>query len=188
MKYSRLVLSLTVICLLLLTIACGSKEPVIETLAGEMNLSAADIGPDWSLLEDQSLDEMPDSDLPHVRDASMRMFGAEGITGMVISCVFSTKTVASAEREMATGDVTSSFAEGLQEQVPEVTLETLEPPSIGDEAVMTGGSYSELGLNIYMLTFRKANVIVMFAVIGPEEFATEEAVAGYAQKLEAKTH
>ena len=188
MKYSRSILSMTVVCLLLSTIACGSKEPVIETPASEMNLSAADIGTDWSLLEDQGLNDMPDSDLPHVQDASMRMFGAEGTTGMVISYVFSTKTVASAEKEMATGEATSGFEEGLQQQVPEITLETLQPPDIGDEAVMIGGSYPELDLNIYMLTFRKANVIAMFAVIGPEEFATEETTAGYARKMEARIH
>ena len=131
---------------------------------------------------------MSDLDLPHVQDANMRMFGAEGITGMVMGYVFNTKTVASAEQEMATGDATSSFEEGLQKQMPGMTLETVQPPDVGDEAVMIGGSYPELGLNVYMLTFRRANVIVMLVAVGPEEFASEGTVADYAQKVEARIH
>lgn len=184
----RLILSLIVVGLLLATIACGSKEPVIETPAAEMNLSAADIGPAWSLLEEGGTEDAPELNLPHVQDANMRMFGAEGVTGMVMGYVFTTKTVASAEQEMATGDVVSNFTEGFQKQMPGMALETMQPPDVGDEAVMVGGSHDELGLNVYMLTFRKANVIVMLAAVGPEEFASEEAMAGYAQKVEARIH
>jgi len=187
-KYSRLILSLTVVCLLFSAIACGSKEPVIETPAAEMNLSAADIGSGWAVLTEQGLDETPELDLPHVQDANMRVFGAEGVTGMVMGYVFTTKTVASAEQEMASGDVTSSFTESVQEQVPGMTLETLQPPDAGDEAVMVGGSHPDLGLNVYMLTFRKANVIVMLAAVGPEEFASEAAMANYASRVEARIH
>jgi len=135
------------------TIACGSKEPVIETPAAEMNLSAADIGPAWSLLEEGGTEDAPELNLPHVQDANMRMFGAEGVTGMVMGYVFTTKTVASAEQEMATGDVVSNFTEGFQKQMPGMALETMQPPDVGDEAVMVGGSHDELGLNVYMLTF-----------------------------------
>lgn len=188
MKCSRWILILTVVCLLLSTIACGSKEPVIETPAAEMNLSAADIGPAWSVVEEQGLDEATKSDLPHVQDANMRVFQAEGITGMVMSYMFTTKSIASAEKEMATGGAVSSFRKGFQEQMPGMALETIQPPDIGDEAVMIGGSHDELGLNVYMLTFRKANVIVMLAVVGREEFASEGTTADYASKVEARIH
>jgi hypothetical protein len=186
MKHFRLILSLIVMSLLLSTIACGSKEPVIETPAAEMNLRAADIGPEWAISIEQGLDETPEMDLPHIQDANMRMFEAEGITGMVMGYVFSTKTVAAAEKEMKSEGATSGFAEGLQKQVPEVSLETLQPPDTGDEAVMTGGSHPDLGLNVYMLALRKANVIVMLSVIAPEGFANEESMADYASKIEAR--
>jgi len=188
MKYSRLILSLIVMGLLLSAIACGSQESVIETAAAEMNLSAADIGPEWAVSIEQGLDETPELDLPHIQDGNMRMFEAEGITGMAMGYVFSTKTVAAAEKEMESEGAASGFAKGLQKQVPEVTLETLQPPDVGDEAVMTGGSHPDLGLNVYMLAFRKANVIVMLSIIAPEEFATEETMADYASKIEARIH
>lgn len=192
MKYSRLILSLTLVCLLLSTIACGSeeKEPVIETPAGEMNFTVADIGPEWSLIGDQGLDDMDDMqdmDQAHIQDANMRMFGADTITGFAMSIVFSTKTVASAEEEIK-GTTVQSFVDSIQEQMAGANLETLEPPAVGDEASMVGGSHPELGLNIYMLIFRKANVIAMFSLIGSADSVTEETVADYAQKLEAKIH
>ena len=174
------------ICLLLSTIACGSSEPTIETPAGEMNLTAADLGPEWSLVGEQGLDEMQDmNQAPHIQDANMRMLGADTITGFVMSIVFSTKTVASAEGEMK-GSTVQGFAESIQEQVPGATIETMEPPDVGDEATMVGGSHPELGLNIYMLAFRKANVIALFSLIGSADSITEETVADYTQKLEAK--
>lgn len=189
MKRSRLILSLTIVCLLLSVVACGPKEEmkeeVIETPAKEMNFSAADLGPDWSQMQDLGLDVMPALDQPHIQDASMRMFGAETITGMVMSIVFSTKTVALAQEEMK-GEIVQHLGRDIEEQVAGVTLETLEPPQIGDEVVMVGGNHPELGLNIYVLTFRKANVIAMFSLIGSEESVTEGVALDYARKLEAK--
>ena len=190
MKYSRSILSLIVICLLLWATACGSAEPVIETPAGEMNLTAADLGPGWSLVGEQGLDDMDDMqdmDQAHIQDANMRMFGADSITGFAMSIVFSTKTVVSAEGEMK-GATVQSFVDSIQGQVPGATLETLEPPDVGDEAALVGGTHPELGLNIYLVIFRKANVITMFSLIGSADSVTEETVADYAQKLEAKIH
>ncbi len=189
MKYTRLILSLTLVCLLLSTITCGSeeKEPVIETPAGEMNFTAADLDADWSLIGEQGLDEMPAMNQAHVQDANMRMFGAEAITGMVTSIMVSTKTVASAESEMK-ADSVQNFGRDMEDQLAGLTLETLEPPDIGDEVVMHGGNYAEAGLNIYTVVFRKANVIAMFSLIGSADSVTEETVANYAQKLEAKIH
>jgi hypothetical protein len=187
MKHARSILSLIMMVgLLLSTIACGSSEPVIETSTAEMNLRAADIGPGWTMSAEQDAEETPELDLPHVQDGNMRMFEAEETIGMVIGYVISTKTVAAAEKEMASGEATSSFEESLQAQVPEISLEMLQSPDVGDEAVMVGGSHPDLGLNIYMLTFRKANVIVMLAAIAPEEFASEEAMVNYAGKVEAR--
>jgi hypothetical protein len=183
-KRSRWILSLVTMCLLLSTLACGGpKEPVIETPAKEMNFSAADIGSGWSQIADTGLDEMPDFKQAHIQDANMRMFGPEGAIGMVMSIVISTKSVASAQTEMA-GDTVKNMGKNLQEQVPGATLSTLEPPEIGDEAVMVGGSHPDTGLNIYLLTFRKANVVAMLSLVAPADFATEEAAVEYGRKLE----
>ena len=190
MKHSHLAISLATVCLVLSMIACGNgesatEEPVIETSAGEINFSAADLGSDWSLMSDQGLDDMPDMKQPHIRDANMRMFGAAAISGMAMSIVFTTDTIVSAEKEMEGGTV-QSFADDIQEQVPGAALETLEPPDIGDEATMVGGGHPDLGLNIYFVAFRKANVIVLFSLIGSADSVTEETALDYARKLEAK--
>jgi hypothetical protein len=187
MKYSRLILSLTVVCLLLSAIACGSKEPIIETPAGEMNLTAADLGSEWSQLQDTGLDDMPAMKQPHVQDANMRMFGADTITGLTTSIVFSTKTVASAQEEMK-ADSAQDFGQDIEEQLAGLALEALAPPGIGDEVVMRGGNYAELGLNVYVAVFRKANVIAMLSLVASEEFLTEEVAVGYVQELAAKIH
>lgn len=190
MKRSRLILSLAIVCLVLSLMACGAgesgiKQAVIETPAGEINYSAADLGSDWSLMSDQGLDDMPEMKQAHITDANMRMFGAETISGMAMSIVFTTNTIASAEKEMEGGSV-QSFADDIREQVPGAALETLESPDIGDEATMVGGGHPDLGLNIYLVAFRKANVIVLFSLIGSADSVTEETVLDYARKLEAK--
>ena len=53
---------------------------------------------------------------------------------------------------------------------------------------MVGGSHPELGLNIYAVALRKANVLVMFNLIASADYATEERVVNFARKLEAKIH
>jgi hypothetical protein len=185
MKLSHLSLSLIAVCLLFSTAACGSSEPIIETPAGEINLSADELGSEWSLSLDQGLDDMPDMQQSHILDANMRMFGTEGTMGMVMSIILSTKTVSSAEQEMK-GATVQSFIDDIQEQVPGASLETLDPPDIGDEAAMVGGGHPDLGINIYLVTFRKSNIIVLFTLIGSSESTTEETALGYARQLEAK--
>jgi hypothetical protein len=175
MKYPRLILSLTLVCLLLSAIACGSQEeaPIIETPASDMNFSAADLGAEWSQLQDTGLDDMPAMKQPHVQDANMRMFAADTITGLTTSVLLSTNTVASAQAEMK-ADGVQNFGQDIEEQLAGLTLESLEPPDIGDEVVMRGGNYAEASINIYVAVFRKANVIAMLSLIASEEFLTEE--------------
>lgn len=132
MKRYRLLIGLAVMGLILSLVACGGgSEPVIETAASEMNLVAADI-PGWTAMgEDMTLEDMPSLDLPHVQDASMRTFGNEGATGMVMSILYSTDTVDAARQEME-GEVADSLVEDLQAQVPGASFESGEGPDIGD--------------------------------------------------------
>ncbi len=200
MKPSRLILSLLVVCLLFSTVACGggkpatptpTPEPIIETAAAAMNLSAADLGSDWSLTGEETMETMKqgeEADLPpYLRDANMRTFETERIGDLVVSIIFTTESVDSAKEEMAGGTI-RDLAKAFQEQVPSATMESLSPPDVGDEAVMIGGSESTLSLNVYVITFRKANVIAMLMVMGPQESTAEDVALGYARKLEAKIH
>ncbi|RMF35186.1 MAG: hypothetical protein D6759_05010 [Chloroflexi bacterium] len=198
MKPSRLILSLMVVGLLFLIPACGggesatptpTPEPIIKTAAAEMNLSAADLGADWSVTGEETLETMKQgegADLPpYLQDASMRTFETGEIGDLVVSIIFRTESVDSAKEEMA-GGVIQDLAKAFQEQMPSATVEPLSSPDVGDEAVMIGGSESTLGLNVYVITFRKANIIAMLMVMGPQGSATEETTLGYAHKLEAK--
>lgn len=188
MKRAYTVPVLAVVVLLASTIACGSSEPaqpIVEKAAADLNLAAADLGGDWSQILDQGLAEMPAMDQEHVRDANMRMFSSTELTGMVTSIVFSTEGVASAEQEMRADSVQNLGAD-METQVPGLTLQSVDAPDVGDEAVMVGGNVSELGMNVYALAFRKANVIVMLSVLGMEDEVTQDLVVGYARKVEAR--
>ena len=185
MNRTRLILSLMTVCLLLSSIGCGSGGSAIETPAGEMNFSAADLGSDWSLQLDQSLDEIQGvSEEKAALDASLRTFATQdGRT--LASQVLTVKTVTGAKNSMAEGFAEPTIAQ-LKAQLPGVGFEELTSPSIGEEAVLVGGTVSELGLNVYVLTFRKSNVIAMIFLLGPEAFASEASTADYGRKLEAK--
>jgi len=191
MRHSRVILGLALVCLSLT--ACGGAESPgvtreIETPAREMSFTADDLGSEWEIGQDLDLDDMTVfQNVEHIRDANMRMFSAADITGLLTSFVFSTKTVKQAEVEME-GDIVESMARDMEQQVPGLTMQTLEAPDLGDEASLSGGTLSDLGLGVYVLTFRKANVVAMFSLIASEDVATEDLVTDYARKLEAKMH
>jgi hypothetical protein len=188
MNKSHLVPILAVLVLLASAMACGGSDtqaPIIEMEAAEINLTAADLGGDWSLQTDQGVDEIQDISEEDVLDANMRMFASNELTGMAMSIVFTTESVAAAKQEMK-GDFVNDMREGLQADLPNLTLETLDPPNVGEESAMIGGNYADLEMNVYMLVFRKANAIAMFMVMGTEDTVTEGLIVDYAQKIEAK--
>jgi hypothetical protein len=180
-------LSWTVVCLLLSVMGCGPNEPIIEMPAADMNFSAADLGPGWSLDAEQGLDELMEEAPTHVLDASMRAFTSVELMGSIVSMLFRTKSVASAQREM-NGAFVEEIQAGLQGMAADSAFEEKASPSIGDEAMTIGGKATLSGIEVngYVLTFRRANVIAMVFLLAPGEFATEENVATYARRLEAK--
>lgn len=186
MKRYRLLIGLAGVGLMLSLIACGGgSEPVIETAPSEMNLVAADI-PGWTAMgEDMTLEDMPALDLPHVLDANMRGFGNEGATGMVLSIVFSTDTVDAARQEME-GEVANDLVENLQAEVPDASFESGDAPDIGDQTGLVWGKDPATGLNVYIITFRKANVVALLTVIGERDQVTEPVAVFYAQTLADK--
>ncbi len=185
MHRNRLLVSLTMVLVLFAGVACGPKEATIQTPASSINFAAADLGPAWSLMRESGLDDLPEMKQPHVQDANMRMFGADSITGMAISVVFSTNSVDAARQEMSS-DTVKNFGQDIKAQFPDMTMETLPSPQIGDEAVLVRGNLADLGVSVYLLTLRKANVIFMFTLIATEDVATEVLVLDYARKAEGK--
>ena len=175
---------LSVTCVFAVT-GCGSQEPIIETAAADINLTATDLGFDWTAMSEQGLDEMPAANQPHIRDVNMRMFSSESLTGMATSFVFTTDSVSSAQQEMKSESVENLGAD-ITAQVEGLTLEPLTPPTVGDEAKMVGGNIPELDMNVYVLAFRKVNVVVLLSVMGASDRVTEAQVVDYAHKVEAR--
>lgn len=188
MKHFRLIFSLTMMCLLFLATACGDGEPTIETPVGEMNVTAADLGPEWSLQQEQGKDELADVlDAGDLADANMRVFAAAAEQTTFVSQIISVNSVVSAKATMA-ADFVDAFTTGIQSSLPGLTLDEIESPGVGDEAIMLGGNMSDLGFNVYVLAFRKANVIATLFLMGPAESVSQESAVGYARTLEAKIH
>lgn len=187
MKLKRWILSLGVVGWLVTLGACGAAEPIIETPAGEMNFTAADLGARWSLQSEQGLSELM-TDVPdHALDANVRSFVASDALEVLVGMTLSTKSVASAERELK-GSFVQDIMTSLQEMGSDGTFEEMDPPDVGDEAIMIGGqtSISDVAVDAYALTFRKANVIAMVFLIGPEDFANSVNVTQYGEDLEAR--
>jgi hypothetical protein len=187
MRRVRLVLGLMALCLLLALAGCGTEE-LIETSAVAMNLEASDLGSGWSQMGgDMGVADMPAADVPYVEEFNMRMFGRELSMEMVITMVFRIQDVDSARQEMASGAV-EQIASDLETQVPGATMMRMDPPDVGDEETMVGGTHSDIGLNLYVIAFRKANVIGMLMVMGDASSIDEAVAAGLAEAMEAKFH
>lgn len=186
MKYSRLILSLTVLCLLLPVIGCGAGEPIIEMPAGEINLTTADLGSDWALQQEQGKDTLSTTlEANNLLDANLRTFTIQAQQMVLASQVINVKSVASAKATMS-GDFVDAFTTGMQSVLPNLTLEAAEDPNIGEEGTMLTGNVTDLGLKVYVIAFRKANVIVALFMMGPEDLATKETIMDYSQKLASR--
>jgi len=184
MKRTLLFVNVALVCLALVAAACGAAEPTIDTPTAEMNLTAADLGAGWSVTEEQLRDQLADtlgaSDLV---DANMRIF--RGDQAVLVSQLASVKSVASAKATMA-GDFVEAFKNGMEAQLPGVTLVEVDAPDVGEEPVMLAATIGNLGMEAYVLAFRKANVVATLFVMGPGDVATAEMLTGYGQVLEAK--
>lgn len=188
MRCERLVLGLVMVWLLISAVACGAAEPIVETAAGDINLSAADLGSGWTMQQELTKEDLFTDAPGHVLDANQRTFVSQEVPGkVVVSHVFSTKSVASAKREME-GDLVGAMTSTFEEQASEGTMEEVEPPGIGeDDTMLEGtGTISGVPMEAFVVAFRKANVFAMVFLMGPTESATTEGAVGYAQELETR--
>jgi hypothetical protein len=184
MNRIHLYVNVTLICLALTAAACGAREPTIDTPMAEVNLTAADLGAGWSLTEEQLKDQLAATlDAGDLVDANMRIFGAE--SAVLVSQLASVKSVASAKATMAE-DFVKAFKDGMEAQLPNITLEETDAPDVGEEPVMLAATIGDLDMKAYVLAFRKANVIVTLFAMAPADVVTAEVLIGYGQALEAK--
>jgi hypothetical protein len=178
--------------LIMLLAACGGGD-LVETASADLNLSAADLGGGYSLSDEQGYDEvtagMDAAEADDATDASLRMFSTPDGMGIVMGIVINFTSVSTAKTNMR--DVLDGFEEGLTEGISGVTVEELDAPNLGEDAVLskatiTDDSLGGMTFNVYLVGFRHLNVISVAAVFGLEDFATEDLVMELGEKLEAK--
>lgn len=174
--------------LVLLLAACGPSAELIETPAADMNLTAEEMGSDYTLMDDQGTDavtaDMDPDEAEDARSASLRTYGPPNGTGLVMSMVVNFDSVSAAKANMR--GALEGFEEGFKQSLPDATFAEVDAPDIGEDAVMTLSSLEELGFNVYMLAFRENNVMGVIAIASTEDFATEEQTVDLAKKLAIK--
>ncbi len=182
-------MAIVLVLCLVIVVSCGpapaAQSQLIETAAQVMNLTEADLGSAYALQTEEGLDGLKsDWDLPNdkdLKDASFRMFESEN--GMLMAVVVTLNKPATGEELQG---LTSGFEEGFSQELPGVELKQMEAPSVGDQATLTGAEIEDLGVGLYFLGFRKANVVGIIALVGLGGTASESDAVALAQKMQAK--
>ena len=168
--------------------SCGPSEPIVETAAADINLSGSDLGTGWSMQQELTMDEIFDDAPRHALDANQRTFSSQEVLGKVLVCqVFSTKSVASAQREMQ-GDLVEAMTTAFEQQASGGAMEEMDAPELGDEALMLGGSgsVSDVAMDAYVVALREANVFALVFLMGPTGSATAEDAIEYARTVDLR--
>lgn len=182
--------SVLLVLFMLFVAACGGGggSSLIETAAVDMNLGEGDLGSGYTLTEEEGRDAVvTDMDLDEaddIEDANLRMFSSADSLGMVMSVVVNFKTVAAAKANMR--GVTEGFEEGFNEELPGTEFAELSAPNIADDSLLIKADISDYGFEIYMLSFRKENVMGLIAAFGMSGSVTEDSVVELGNKLAGK--
>ena len=200
----RISAGLTMLCMLLL-VACMSvvtSVPPIQTLASEMNLTAADVGNEFTLVLEQGREENRDNiDRQIFRSIDdMNLRGFESSESRVLAAIVSFGHPMAAEGVYH--DVSRGFFVGLRAQVqsPEehlgglvteydtsdLEITFLEALPLGDKSDMVGVSHVEADVEGYSLSFRKVNVIGIVWIVGPKAVVEQTMIEHLGQMMEAK--
>ena len=186
MRFKTLPIILFIGLALLLAACGGGKEPIIEKPAGEINLTIQDLDDGWTLVEEQEDLKAVGLNPSGYRDANIRFFQGDNPAIQVMGMVATAKSVEDAVKELGKTDILGDMAESMLKQLPEMRFEPIEAPPVGDEQDMVHGVYESFGLHLYVLVFRKANMISMVMLMGPDDIANLDAVTRYAQTIAAR--
>ncbi len=187
MRVRRVFFILFVGCWLVLS-ACvsGGEERTIRRSAKEMNLTEAELGSAYILGQEQGLErirqDLTAQEVHDSFDASSRYF--QSTNGMVISLVLSFNSAADAEKHLP--GVLQGFEDGFRQRLPGATFREVAVPTIGDQTAMSGITWTDPPLQLYVLAFRRSNVTNVLAVVGPQGTTTVQSVVEIAQKVGAK--
>jgi hypothetical protein len=83
-------------------------------------------------------------------------------------------------------DFVEGVEEGILGELPGMEMEERRAPAVGDEANLIGVDVEDLGVSMYILSFRKVNVIGVVVVMGTDAAATEAAAAEFGKNMDAK--
>jgi hypothetical protein len=178
----RFGVSFLLLSIVLLLVACGPAEPTVVAKAVEINLTAADLGPGFTLVEE--------SDLPAILD---RTHIATADTGVLVDAdrrVFvSTNVVTATAGVTATQPITrsqviitvqtynsSSAASGALGEVRDALKDVLaqnaaliavNAATIGDQSEFWAAEMPNRGARFYLFLFRRTNVVGIVMAVGP---------------------
>lgn len=193
----RLNVLFLLLCLATLLLACGVQGPIVEAPAAEMNLTAADLGEGFALTAQSGLAEVlgrlhvKPEDQGTVVDADRRLFvAAEPISGstaptatvpLTTTTVMATVLVYNAAAAADAG--LKEVADGFKGLVAiTLTLQEQAITQLGDQTKFLTVGVPERGAQLYLLLFRKDNVVGMVQVTGPAHIQPQWAV-DLAQKM-----
>ena len=169
--------------IVLLIAACGPGGAVVKVPAIEMNLSVEDLRESYTqrnAIDFEQLLELVKLEYPDkATDGHMRTFADQD--SQLISVVLRFDSASTAKSALK--DVKNYFEVPFQDEVPGLLFTELSAPEIGDDVVFEGAELLEQESRVYLIAFRKNNVIGMVVVVGPSDALDEIWISGLAQTM-----
>ncbi len=177
---------LNVLCLLsilaMLLLACGAQGPIVEAPAAEMNLTAADLGEDFTLTAQGGLSDLlgrlsveAENQGPVV-DIDRRLFvAAEPLSGTAATTATVPLTTTTVAATVLVYNAAAAADAGLKEIFDAfkglvaitVTLQEQAITQLGDQSKFVTAGVPARAAQVHLLLFRKDNVVGMLQVTGP---------------------
>jgi hypothetical protein len=182
---SRVVLSVCSAFLVVASCRFFEKDRIVEASAAAMNLAVGDLGEGFAMTSEEGKSNIPGitrEEAELLKDASMRYF--ESGDRLVVGAMIAFKDLTTPSAVLP--ELLDGFKEGFVKEIPGTPFDKLNPPAIGESAVLTGARVADGSVAVYALAFRKTNLVGLVAVAGPSDWATETVVGNLARKLESR--
>jgi hypothetical protein len=172
--------SFAILGLFVMLTLLGRGDPLIDKPAAQLNLTAAEVGADFSITQEHGPQAADSKD---VRDSNTRDLESNGV--FVRSMVL----VGRLKYSDTPAELIDSLELAMQKDSPvAASFEQLRTVSIGDRGgiepfTVAGDSGPLQG---YVLVFIRRNVIVMLIEIGPKEQVTEDTVQKHARLINSR--
>ena len=178
----RLGVLFLLLSIVLLLVACGPAEPIVEVKAAEINLTAADLGAGFTLAEESDLaailgrTRITTEDKGVLADADRRVFISTNVV-TATSGVTATQPItrsqvivtvqtynASGAAQSGLGEVRDALKEVLAQNA---ALVAVNAATVGDQSELWAAEMPNRGARIYLFICRRYNVIGVVMAVGP---------------------